>query len=72
MDNKVRRFWSGRLHPGDIIIYRGVRCRVANDYQFSKKVNVPSGCVPIFYDVNLKVGPVFTIPFDDVDEVKRA
>jgi hypothetical protein len=72
MDKKVRRYWSGRLHPGDIVFYRSVRCQVAGDFQFSKKVEVPPGRIPVFYNVlGGKVSPVFTVPLDDADVFER-
>ena len=69
MDKKVRRFWSGRLHPGDIVLHKGIRCQVASDFQFSKKIlHVPAGHVPIFCCdvVNFGKQPVYTVPLDDI------
>ena len=70
MRKKIRMYWPGRLHPGDIVECKGFRCQVCGDYHDSKvRINVPKGCVPVFYlDSN---SPVYLVPFDDLDVIER-
>lgn len=71
MANQSRRYWSGKLHPGDVVFHKGKRCKVARDCEirlFSSEP-VPRGHVPIYYcdAVNFGHGPIYTAPLDDID-----
>lgn len=72
MDKKIRLYWSGRLHPGDVVFYQLKKCKVAGYVDEKKDGPVPAGHVPVSYcDVGGSV-PVFTVPFDDLDVGHRA
>lgn len=70
MEKKIRKYWSGRLHPGDIVIHNGIKCKVAG-YVEEKNGPVPAGHVPIFCHSANGREPVYTVPLDDIEIHER-